>query len=280
MIHTPLSFRIFRWVTLSVLGVFVGAPLVVMLTTALKPIDQVRGSFRWIPTELTLRPFVDMWSTVPLARYFVNSIAVATAATLLSVSVAVLAAYSVSRWRFTGRNLFRGAVLSTQMFPGVLFLLPLFLLFVMVDRVTGVALVNTRPGLILTYLTFSLPYSIWMLVSYFETIPKELDDAAMIDGCGPLRLLVSILLPAARPVVAAVSVFSFMLAWGEVLFASVLTDDGTRTISVGLQSYASEANVYWNQVMAASLVVSVPLVLAFLALQKHITAGVTAGAVK
>jgi len=279
MTETP-GYRIFRRTTLIALTVFVCAPLVVMITTAVKPLSQVQSGFRWIPTEPTLRPFVDMWSTVPLARYFANSVVVAGIATVLSVSVAVLAAYAVSRWQFRGREAFRLAVLSTQMFPGVLFLLPLFLLFVMVNRATGLQLVGSRTGLVITYLTFALPYAIWMLVSYFETIPRDLDDAAKVDGCGPVRLLFAVLLPAARPVIVAVSIFSFMLAWGEVLFASVLTGEQTRTVSVGLQSYASEANVYWNQVMAASLVVSAPVVLAFLLLQRHITSGLTAGAVK
>jgi len=265
---------------MSFLTVFVCAPLLVMVTTAVKPLSQVRGDFRWIPSEPTFRPFVDMWSTVPLGRYFLNSLLVAGLATVLSVSVAVLAAYAVSRWRFRGREPFRLAVLSTQMFPGILFLLPLFLLFVGIDRVTGLALVGSRAGLVITYLTFALPYAIWMLVSYFETLPRELDDAAKVDGCGPFGVLLRILLPAARPVIVAVSIFSFMLAWSEVLFASVLSNDETRTVAVGLQTYASEANVYWNQVMAASLVVSAPIVIAFLLLQRHITAGVTAGAVK
>jgi multiple sugar transport system permease protein len=277
--ETP-GYRLFRRTTLVLLTAFVGAPLVVMVSTAIKPLSQVQSGFRWLPTEPTLRPFVEMWSTVPLARYFANSVVVAGAATVLSVTVAIMAAYAVSRWRFRGRESFRLAVLATQMFPGVLFLLPLFLLFVMVDRATGLALVGSRTGLVITYLTFALPYAIWMLVSYFETIPHELDDAAKVDGCGPLRLLVSVLLPAARPVIVAVSIFSFMLAWGEVLFASVLTSEQTRTVSIGLQSYASEANVYWNQVMAASLVVSAPIVIAFLLLQRHITSGLTAGAVK
>lgn len=280
MRHETRGYRLFRWSILTFLTVFVCAPLVVMVTTAVKPLHQVQSEFRWIPTEPTLRPFVDMWSTVPLLQYFTNSIVVAGLATVLSVTVAVLAAYAVSRWRFRGREAFRLAVLSTQMFPGILFLLPLFLLFVFVDRLTGLALVGSRAGLVITYLTFALPYAIWMLVSYFETIPRDLDDAAKVDGAGPVRLLVSVLLPAARPVIVAVSIFSFMLAWGEVLFASVLTDEGTRTVAIGLQAYASEANVYWNQVMAASLVVSAPIVVAFLALQRHITSGVTAGAVK
>src|SRR3982751_2896011 len=137
MTHETLGYRVFRRTTLTILTVFVCAPLVVMVTTAIKPLNQVQGGFRWIPTEPTLRPFVDMWSTVPLARYFAHSIIVASIATVLSVTVAILAAYAVSRWRFRGQEPFRLAVLSTQMFPGILFLLSLFLLFVMVDRVTG-----------------------------------------------------------------------------------------------------------------------------------------------
>jgi multiple sugar transport system permease protein len=275
-----VGYRLFRRATLTLLTIFVCGPLVVMVTTAVKPLSQVQGSFRWIPTTLTLQPFVDMWSTVPLARYFLNSVVIATLATALSVTVAVLAAYAVSRWMFRGREVFRLAVLSTQMFPGILFLLPLFLLYVGLDRITGLALVGSRAGLVITYLTFALPYAVWMLVSYFETIPRELDDAAKVDGCGPLSVLFRVLLPAARPVIVAVSIFSFMLAWSEVLFASVLSNEQTRTVAVGLQAYASEANVFWNQVMAASLVVSAPIVVAFLLLQRHITAGVTAGAVK
>jgi multiple sugar transport system permease protein len=280
MRHETRGYRFFRRSTLTLLTVFVCAPLFVMVSTALKPLDQVQSDFSWLPSEPTLAPFVDMWSTVPLAEYFANSIIVAGAATVLSVAVAILAAYAISRWKFRGREAFRLAVLSTQMFPGILFLLPLFLLFVLVDRYTGLGLVGSRTGLTITYLTFSLPFAIWMLVGYFQTIPRELDEAAKIDGAGPLRLLVSILVPAARPAIVAVSIFSFMVAWGEVLFASVLTDERTRTVAVGLQAYASESNVYWNQVMAASLVVSAPIVVGFLLLQRHIVSGMTAGAVK
>ena len=231
-------------------------------------------------TEKTLRPFVEMWSTVPLARYFTNSIVVAGLATVLSVTVAVLAAYAVSRWEFRGRESFRLAVLSTQMFPGILFLLPLFLIYVNLGNATGVELYASRTGLIITYLTFSLPFSIWMLVGYFDSIPRGLDEAAQVDGAGPMRTLFQVILPAAIPGVVAVLVYAFMTAWGEVLFASVMTDEHSRTLAVGLQGYATQYNIYWNQVMAASLVVSIPVVAGFLFLQRYFIAGLTAGAVK
>ncbi|WP_223227685.1 carbohydrate ABC transporter permease [Leifsonia xyli] len=221
-----------------------------------------------------------MWSTVPLASYFVNSLIVSSAATFFSVLIAIFAAYAVSRYRFRGRTLFTTTVLSTQMFPGVLFLLPLFLIFVNLNQAVGIQLVGTHWGLVITYLTFSLPFAIWMLAGYFDGIPRDLDEAATMEGCGPLRTLFGVVLPAARPGVVAVAIYSFMTAWGEVLFASVMTSAENRTLAVGLQFYSTQTNVYWNQIMAASLVVSIPVVVAFLLLQRNFVAGLTAGAVK
>ncbi|MEV4612787.1 carbohydrate ABC transporter permease [Kitasatospora sp. NPDC049258] len=280
MIDPPASYRWTRRIALAALLVFTLTPVLVMLSSSLKPLQDVQGPFRWIPSTVTFRPYLDIWKTVPLGRYFVNSLIVAGGATVCSVLIAILAGYAVSRYRFRGRRLFTVTVLSTQMFPGILFLLPLFLLFVNIGNSTGVALYGSRGGLILTYLTFSLPFSIWMLVGYFDSIPRDLDEAAAVDGCGPLRTLVRIVIPAAVPGIVAVAVYAFMTAWGEVLFASVMTNDETRTLAVGLQGYATQTDVYWNQVMAASLVVSVPVVAGFLLLQRYLVAGLTAGAVK
>lgn len=272
--------KIFRVVVLAALSIFVLVPLYVMVTTSLKPLGDVQGPFSWIPTRVTLEPFVQMWSTVPLARYFMNSLVVTSIATAFSVAVAIFAAYAVSRWRFRGRGPFMTAVLSTQMFPGVLFLLPLYIIFVNIDTAVGTPLVGTRLGLIITYLTFSLPFSIWMLAGYFDGIPRELDDAAKVDGASNLGILLRIILPAARPGIVAVAIYAFMTAWGEVLFASVMTTEESRTLAVGLRQYATQTNVYWNQILAASLVVSIPVVVGFLALQRNFVAGLTAGAVK
>ncbi len=273
-------FKAFRAVVIAVLGLFTIIPLYAMVTAALKPLRDVQGNFTWWPSSLTTGPFVDMWSTVPLARYFTNSVIVSVSATAASVFLAVLAAFAVSRFTFRGRSIFTTTVLSTQMFPGVLFLLPLFLIFTNINSATGVQLVGSRLGLIITYLTFTLPFSIWMLVGYFDSIPRELDEAAMVDGCTPLGALWRVVLPAARPGVIAVAIYSFMTAWGEVLFASVMTNNANRTLAVGLREYSTQTNVYWNQIMAASLVVSIPVVVGFLLAQKNFVAGVTAGAVK
>lgn len=274
------SFRALRVVVVTVLTLFVALPLYVMITSSMKPLKDVRGAFTWWPSTVTFEAFHDMWHTVPLGSYFVNSIIVSSVATLFSIVIAIFASYAVSRWKFHGRTLFTTTILSTQMFPGVLFLLPLFMIFVNINNTFGVQLVGTRAGLILTYLTFSLPFSIWMLTGYFNGIPRELDEAAKVDGCTPLGALFRVVLPAASPGLVAVAIYSFMTAWGEVLFASVMTTDANRTLAVGLRLYSTQTAVYWNQIMAASLAVSVPVVIAFLLLQRSFVAGLTAGSVK
>lgn len=278
--HDSPAVRWARPIVLGLLAIFTVLPLYVMVVSSIKPLKDVQGDFTWIPTHVTLRPFVDMWDTVPLGRYFVNSLVVSLAATVLSVAIAILTGYAVSRYRFAGRGTFMTVVLSTQMFPGILFLLPLFLIFVNIDKYTGIQLYGSRTGLTITYLTFALPFSIWLIAGYFDTIPRELDESARVDGAGPLRTLVRVVLPVAAPGVVAVAIYAFMTAWGEVLFASVLTSNSTRTLAVGLRGYATQANVYWNQVMAASLVISLPVVVGFLALQRFLVHGLTAGAVK
>lgn len=274
------TFRVLRAVVLTGLTLWVAVPLFVVLSTSLKPLKDVSGVFQWIPETLTAAPYVDIWQTVPLARYFANSLIVTTSATVLSVTVAVLAAYAIARFEFRGRRAFRLTVLSTQMFPGILFLLPLFLIFTQIRNFTGLQLQGSYLGLIITYLTFTLPFAIWMLSGYFSSIPRELEEASMIDGTGRMGALIRVVLPVAKPGIIAVAVYSFITAWGEVLFASVLTNERTKTLSMGLKSYASSTDVLWNQLMAASVVVSLPVLIGFILVQRHLVAGLSAGAVK
>jgi len=279
MIETR-GFKVFRFFGLAFLSLVVIVPLYVVLTTSIKPLADVQGLFTWIPSRVTLEPYVQIWQTVPLASYFKNSLIVTVSATILSVAMAVLAAYSLARLRFRGQRSFSLVVLSTQMFPGILFLLPLFLIFVQIQRTVGVQLTGSYLGLIITYMTFSLPFSIWMLTGYFASIPKELEEASMIDGTGRLGALFRVVIPVAKPGIIAVAVYAFITAWGEVLFASVLTSKDTRTLSIGLRAYASQQDVYWNQLMAASVVVSLPVLIGFMLVQKHLITGLSSGAVK
>lgn len=278
--RSPLSARISQAAGLLALSFVTIFPLYTIVVSSIKPLGDVRSAFTWIPSHVTLEPYVQIWKTIPLADYFVHSVIVSVSATVLSVIVAIFAAYAISRYRFRGRQAFTLTVLATQMFPGILFLLPLFVIFVNLERATGITLYGTYLGLIITYLTFSLPFSIWMLVGYFNSIPRELEEAAMVDGATPIGALLRILIPVSLPGIVAVAIFAFITAWGEVLFASVLTTDSTRTLAIGLRNYASQSNVYWNQLMAASIVVSLPIVVAFLALQRFIVRGLTAGGVK
>ena len=276
----PTWFRYARVIVLTLLGLFALLPVYVMLTASVKPLPDVQGAFRWLPSHLTLTPFVDMWRTIPLMRYLVNSLIVSTTASVASVLVALLASYALSRYRFRGRQAFSIGVLSTQMFPGILFLLPLFVIFVNISQTTGINLYGSRTGLIITYMTFTLPFSIWMLAAYLDTVPRELDEAAKVDGNGPMGAFIKVVIPAAVPGIIAVLIYAFMTSWSEMLFASVLTNDSTRTLAVGLQGYATQNQVYWNQIMAASLTVSLPIVVGFLLLQRFLVAGMTAGSVK
>jgi multiple sugar transport system permease protein len=273
-------YRALRVLGLAFFVFFTAFPLYTIVITSLKPLRDVQAVWRWVPSQVTLRPYLEMWETVPLARYFLNSLIISTCSTVIAVLIAILAAYAISRYRFRGRQPFRFLILSTEMFPGILFLLPLFIIFVNIEQIIGIKLYGSYTGLIITYLTFALPFSIWMLVGFFDTIPRELEEAAMVDGATALGALFRILIPLSTPGIIAVGIFAFLTAWGEVLFASVLTDEGTRTLAIGLQGYSTRSDVYWNQLMAASIVVSVPVVAAFLALQRYFVQGIAATGVK
>ncbi|MGG7509003.1 carbohydrate ABC transporter permease [Plantibacter sp. YIM 135249] len=275
-----LGFIWLRRIVLTILAAFVAAPLYVIVSTSVKPLQDVRGVFAWLPATITLEPYVDIWRTVPLAKYFTNSLIVTSVSTLLSVIIAILAAYAMARLRFRGSRVFSLVVLSTQMFPGILFLLPLFLIFTQVQRLVGLQLNGSYLGLIITYMTFTLPFAIWMLSGYLQAIPQELEEAAMIDGTGRLGALVRVIIPVAKPGIIAVAVYCFISAWSEVLFASVLTNNATRTLPIGLQAYASSTTVLWNELMAASIVVSLPVLIGFALVQKHLVTGLAAGGVK
>ncbi len=279
MIETP-GFRWFRRIGLTFLFLLVALPLYVVVVTSFKPLSDVRGLFTWVPSTVTFEPYLEIWQTVPLGHYFKNSLIVTTLATIFSVIIAIMAAYAVARLNFRGQRSFSLVVLSTQMFPGILFLLPLFLIFTQIQRTVGLQLNGSYTGLVITYLTFTLPFAIWMLAGYFASIPRELEEAAMIDGTSRAGAFIRVVIPVAKPGIIAVAVYSFITAWGEVLFASVLTNNDTRTLAIGLQAYANQTDVYWNQLMAASVVVSLPVLIGFMLVQRHLVAGLSAGSVK
>lgn len=276
-----LSYRVLRTTVLSLLAVFALFPLYTLVTASIEPAAQVQVGFEWIPSHVSLSAYVDMWSTIDLMRYLLNSTIVSLVTTAVSLLLGVLAAFAICRFSFLGKRVALYSILITQTFPGVLFLLPLFVLYVSLQRATGVGLDGTLTGLIVTYLSFSLPFCIWLLVGYLATVPRETEEAAMTDGCGALEAFFRITLRIAAPGVLAVGVFTFIGCWSEVMFASVLTNEQTRTLPIGFELFKnSHGIVQWNQLMAAALTISVPVVVGFLWLQRYFVQGLSAGSVR
>ncbi len=272
---------IFFVFSLTFLTLYVFCPLYTMVTASIKPLENIQiieGSL--IPKSFDFSTYKRMWKTVPLLRYIKNSIVIVGISTFLSVTIAIITGYIMDRFPFCGKKLFGNMLIFAQMLPGILFLLPLYLLFTLSYKAIGIKLVGTYKGLILTYMTFSLPFSIWMMKSYYHSIPRELEEAAYIDGCGYMKTLFAIIYPVARPGIIAVAIYSFFVGWEELLFASVLTNDMTRTVSVGLRTYSAAEIVYWNEMMAAAVTVTLPVIIVFLFLQKYLVKGLTAGGVK
>jgi multiple sugar transport system permease protein len=271
----PVWVRWLRRISLTFFAMLVGLPLFVMVVTSLEPLADVDDPFRWLPTRVTLSSYADMWSTVPLGRYVANSAEVAGATTALALLVAVPAGYALARGRLAGRRTFVILLLVTQAAPGLLFLVPLFLVYAKVDEVTGLTLIGSTAGLVLTHLTFAVPFSTWLIATHVEGLPRDLEDAARVDGAAPFRVLVHVVVPGAAPAIAVVGVLTFALSWGEVLFASVLTRGAGLTLPVGLHAYATESNVLWNQLMAAALATSLPVLAAVLAARRFLAPSLT-----
>lgn len=234
----------------------------------------------WIPRNPTLRNYREVNQTVPMLRYFKNSIIISLGTMVACTVIALPAAYALSRFNFRGRGVYTVSVLATQMLPGILFLIPYYLIFTTITRHTGIPLRDTYGGMIFTYTSFALPFSIVMLRSYLNGIPLEIDEQAMIDGCTRLRALWTVIVPLATPGIAAVAIYAFIMAWNEVLFASVLTGRSTRTVAVGIMDYVTATGANWGGIMAACIVISIPVLILFTSMQRYIVEGLIAGATK
>jgi len=258
--------------------VFVLTPVIYMMLVALHPAASVAGG-SLIPSSWHWQTFVEMWQTVDLARYLRNSLIIATLTGVCASLLGLGAGYVVGRFRFRYRHMFRVSLLATHFVPGVLVLLPLFVMYIVIQQALHVTIVGTYFGVVLTYMTFALPYAIWILSIYIAGLPVELEDAAMTDGASRLEVLRRIVLPLSLPGLVVTFIFSFLLAWNEVLFASVLTSPETRTLGVGLQYYLAENYAFpqWNQLLGASITSALPAVLLFLPVQRYIVTGLIGG---
>lgn len=273
--------EILRWSMIIVFLVWILAPILWMVGTSLKtPAEQFDGHLRLFPENPAWDNYKKIWNTIPLARYFMNSLLISLITVIVCITIASFASYALSKFRFRGREVFGIAALFTQLMPGVLFLLPIYIMMVMFQQKSGIQMTGTYKAVVLTYATFGIPFSIWMMRSYFDTIPGELSEAGLVDGCSRIQTFFRIILPLAAPGIAATAMYVFIVAWNEVLFATVLTNETTRTFAIGLREFEKQYTKDYGQLMAASIVVSAPIVILFMAFQRLIVSGLTGGGVK
>jgi multiple sugar transport system permease protein len=273
-----------RWAGRAVLLfllVFTVLPMAWMVLTSIKTqFAAMQYPPQWWPREPTLQNYAKLLDPTgdvgsEFLRYFWNSFYVSLATTVLGVVIAVPAAYAFSRFRFPGRTFLFFSVLLRNMFPAVVFLMPLFLLM------RWLGLVNTHGSLILTYLTFGLPLSIWLLKGFFDNIPIQLEQAARIDGATRFQAFFLIVMPLSSPGIIATSIFSFIGAWNEYVYAyTFLSKESQMTLPVGIQRFFTEFATDWPGLMAATFLMSVPVVVMFLVLQKYFVRALTEGALK
>lgn len=235
---------------------------------------------RWIPRTFTLENYAKINKTVPIADYFKNSLIISFGTMFFSIVISITAAYALSRFNFRGKGAITLGVASTQLFPGISFVIPYFILFTLINRYLGVQLRNTYPGMILTYTTFAIPFSILMLRNFLDSVPREIDEQAQIDGCSRLGALFRVIIPLSGPGIVAIGIYSFIMAWNEVLFASVLTGRATKTVAIGIMEYITQQQARWSQMMAACIVISIPVLLLFTFMQRYIVEGIVSGATK
>ncbi len=256
-------------------------PVLWVVKLALSPTQSLSLSVSPIPDAVTLDHFRDVLGSTDtqgrwlFGRQLLSSVLVSGLTTVVGLGLAVTAAYALSRYRFPGKDAGMQGLLVTQMFPATLMLVPLYSIL----QVLG--LLDSIAGLVLVYATSSLPFCVWMLKGYFDTIPRELEEAAIMDGASPGQVFLKVVLPLARPALAVTALFSFMTAWNEFILAATLLNDATRfTLPVALQRYVGEYKTEWGHFAAGALIVSAPVMALFFALQKYLVGGLTAGAVK
>lgn len=256
-------------------------PVLWVVRMALTPGQRFASGLSPIPEEVTLQNFVDVIGNTDIQGTWVfghqlaNSLIVSASTAVVGVALATSAAYAFSRFRFPGGALGLKALLVTQMFPGTMMMIPLYILL---DTLN---LLDRQLGLVIVYATTSIPFSTFMLKGYFDTIPHELEEAARMDGASTARIFFSIILPLARPAIAITGLFSFMTAWNEfILAAKLMNSETSYTLPVVLQGYVGAKSTAWGHFAAGAIVVSTPVVALFFALQKHLVGGLTSGSVK
>jgi arabinogalactan oligomer/maltooligosaccharide transport system permease protein len=263
----------------AVLLVFVAIsiyPALNVFSISLRPGNRLRSTdLSIIPADWTFASYVELFTAQPFLRWVGNSLVVAILVTVTGVALASIGGYAFSRFRFVGRKATMLAILTTQMFPATMLLLPLYIL------IARLGLVNTYLGLMLFYVSTALPFCVWQMKGFYDTIPSSLEEAARIDGCSRERAFWSVILPLATPGLVITALFSFMTAWSEyIVAAQVMQDEEMFTLPLGIKSFQASLSSQWGLYAAASILVSIPVVVVFLVLSKYLVTGLTLGSVK
>jgi multiple sugar transport system permease protein len=250
-------------------------PMIWMFLSSIKPWNEIFSTPpRIFPKRITFEHYWELLGT-DFPRFFLNSIIVATATTMVVILLGTLGGYSITRFRYPGRDLIANSILLLYMFPAILLAIPILIMMVKVN------LTNTYTGLTLAYTTFALPYALWLLAAFFETIPIELEQAAMVDGATRMRAFFTVVLPVAIPGIIATAIFTFLLAWNEYLFALILnTSRKMKTLSVGVGTFQEVTAIDWGLMMTAGVGMTIPVLILFIFLQRWLIPGFGAGAVK
>jgi multiple sugar transport system permease protein len=263
-------------VFLFILMVWTIAPLYWMVITSLKSNSEIYSSSATLwPQAPSFDNYVTLFKSTNFPLYFRNSMIVAIATVVLSLVISALAAYALTRLRFRGRRVMARGLVYTYLMPSSLLFIPLLII------IRNVGLQNTMEGLVLSYLGFTVPFCTWLLMGYFVSIPVELEESAMVDGCSRLGVLWRIVLPLTLPALAIVAFFSFTLSWNEFIYASVLvTDVNVRTIPTGIPDFVVADVFFWGPMMASTLISTLPPLIVYFVFQRFLVSGLTLGAVK
>jgi ABC-type glycerol-3-phosphate transport system permease component len=251
-------------------------PFFWMVSTSFKPPREVFAQPpTFIPQDVTWENFYRLFTTTNFLIYFWNSTYVCGLTVLLTMAVSAAGAYSLTRYRYPGREKIAGLILCTYMFAPIMVVIPFFIL------VKKIGIENTHFALVLALTSFCLPFTLWLLRAFFQTIPIELEQAAMVDGAGRLRAVIYVVLPLALPGIIATSIFTFILAWNDYIFTRILiTSDELKTLPVGVQDLFNSAIVDWGLIMGAGMMITIPALIFFVTVQRYLIRGWGAGAVK
>ncbi|OIJ17998.1 sugar ABC transporter permease [Anaerobacillus alkalidiazotrophicus] len=274
--------RLFKKNNKTIIGIFTTvlallfiSPYIYIVLTSIKPSsDAISPSPTFFPRELSLENYVTMFNQMPIVKYFFNSFITASVSTILAVFLGALAAYGLSRFSSKTGNIFLLLTLCVRMIPMISIAIPMYII------INGMGLIDTRLALIITYTAINVPFAIWLMIGFFNNIPKEFDEAARIDGCNIFTAFIKVILPVSLPGLATAAIFCFMLAWNDFLFALLLTSTKAKTATVGISEFLTAYNLDLGPMTAAAVSFSLPVMVFSILVQRYIVSGMTLGAVK